>query len=193
MAASRMQQISNILQVPFLFSSKARTKHARPIHGMGEAQSPAYVFDFLAQIPIGLSLTKSFHENFKEQPIAPSHCRIWSSRSRRRQRLDWPPIQYDVTGLSVEVIAHRLPVLTCRAAICKNHPRVKKAQARKAPETGGSFRGWAHEFSVYQRVGSEGHPDKVSDQISDCDSRCVHEKISERRQSRRQKSNTDRE
>jgi transcriptional regulator with XRE-family HTH domain len=56
--ASRLQHISNILQVPvsFFFEGAPRL----PGHsGMGEAPSPAYVSDFLATSD-GLSLIKSF-------------------------------------------------------------------------------------------------------------------------------------
>jgi len=56
--ASRLQQISNILQVPVSFFFEGAPN--MPGHtGMGEAPSPAYVSDFLATSD-GLSLTKSF-------------------------------------------------------------------------------------------------------------------------------------
>ena len=56
--ASRLQQISNILQVPVSFFFEGAPN--MPGHsGMGEAVSPAYVSDFLATSD-GLSLTKSF-------------------------------------------------------------------------------------------------------------------------------------
>jgi transcriptional regulator with XRE-family HTH domain len=56
--ASRLQQISNILQVPVSFFFEGSPN--MPGHsGMGEAPSPAYVSDFLATSD-GLSLTKSF-------------------------------------------------------------------------------------------------------------------------------------
>lgn len=56
--ASRLQQISNILQVPvsFFFEGAPNAgEHSRT----GDAPSPAYVSDFLATSD-GLSLTKSF-------------------------------------------------------------------------------------------------------------------------------------
>lgn len=58
--ASRMQQISNILQVPvaFFFEGAPNMPGHTP-SGMGEAPSPAYVSDFLATSD-GLSLTKAF-------------------------------------------------------------------------------------------------------------------------------------
>ena len=58
--ASRLQQISNILQVPVSFFFEG-APHLPGHHsgGMGEAPSPAYVSDFLATSD-GLSLTKSF-------------------------------------------------------------------------------------------------------------------------------------
>lgn len=71
--ASRLQQISHILQVPVSFffegapTSPGVTPHAG---GMSEAPSPAYVADFLATSD-GLSLTKSF-------------MRIKNSKLRRR-------------------------------------------------------------------------------------------------------------
>ncbi|MEP7029853.1 MAG: helix-turn-helix transcriptional regulator [Pseudolabrys sp.] len=56
--ASRLQQISNILQVPVSFFFEGAPN--MPGHtGMGEAPSPAYVSDFLATSD-GLTLTKSF-------------------------------------------------------------------------------------------------------------------------------------
>jgi transcriptional regulator with XRE-family HTH domain len=69
--ASRLQQISNILQVPVSFFFEA-APHLPGGHGggMSEAPSPAYVSDFLATSD-GLSLTKSF-------------MKIKSSKLRRR-------------------------------------------------------------------------------------------------------------
>jgi transcriptional regulator with XRE-family HTH domain len=57
--ASRLQQISHILQVPvsFFFEGAPATA-GRPI-GIGDAPSPAYVSDFLASSE-GLALTKAF-------------------------------------------------------------------------------------------------------------------------------------
>ena len=58
--ASRLQQISHILQVPvsFFFEGAPNVPgHSSP--GMSEAPSPAYVSDFLATSD-GLSLTKAF-------------------------------------------------------------------------------------------------------------------------------------
>lgn len=67
--ASRLQQISNILQVPVSFFFEGAPN--MPGHsGMGDAPSPAYVSDFLATSD-GLSLTKSF-------------MRIKSGKLRRR-------------------------------------------------------------------------------------------------------------
>jgi transcriptional regulator with XRE-family HTH domain len=59
--ASRLQQISHILQVPvsFFFEGAPTSPGQGGIGGMGEAPSPAYVSDFLATSD-GLSLTKSF-------------------------------------------------------------------------------------------------------------------------------------
>jgi transcriptional regulator with XRE-family HTH domain len=57
--ASRLQQISQILQVPVAFFFEgAPTMHPQP-EGMTEAPSPAYVADFLATSE-GLALTKAF-------------------------------------------------------------------------------------------------------------------------------------
>jgi transcriptional regulator with XRE-family HTH domain len=67
--ASRLQAISNILQVPVSFFFEG-APHMPGHSGMGEAPSPAYVSDFLATSD-GLSLTKSF-------------MRIKSSKLRRR-------------------------------------------------------------------------------------------------------------
>jgi transcriptional regulator with XRE-family HTH domain len=58
--ASRLQQISNILQVPvsFFFEGAPQTPGLATT-GMSEAPSPAYVSDFLATSD-GLALTKAF-------------------------------------------------------------------------------------------------------------------------------------
>src|SRR6201995_4176193 len=58
--ASRLQQISNILQVPvsFFFEGAPQTP-GQPTGNFSEAPSPAYVSDFLATSD-GLALTKAF-------------------------------------------------------------------------------------------------------------------------------------
>jgi transcriptional regulator with XRE-family HTH domain len=56
--ASRLQQISGILQVPVSFFFEG-APHAEGHGSMSEAPSPAYVSDFLATSD-GLSLTKAF-------------------------------------------------------------------------------------------------------------------------------------
>jgi transcriptional regulator with XRE-family HTH domain len=69
--ASRLQQISHILQVPvaFFFEGAPAVGGSRS-DGLGEAPSPAYVSDFLATSD-GLALTKAF-------------MRITDSKLRRR-------------------------------------------------------------------------------------------------------------
>jgi transcriptional regulator with XRE-family HTH domain len=60
--ASRLQQISDILQVPVSFFFEGAPTSASgtaPVAGMAEAPSPAYVSDFLATSD-GLALTKAF-------------------------------------------------------------------------------------------------------------------------------------
>ncbi len=57
--ASRLQQISHILQVPVAFFFEGAPSLGEPAGGMGEAPSPAYVSDFLATSD-GLALTKAF-------------------------------------------------------------------------------------------------------------------------------------
>jgi transcriptional regulator with XRE-family HTH domain len=60
--ASRLQQISHILQVPVAFFFEgAPTFHPQSGEDMGEAPSPTYVSDFLATSD-GLALTKAFME-----------------------------------------------------------------------------------------------------------------------------------
>src|SRR5262245_6530705 len=60
LGASRLQQLSHILQVPVArFSEGAPNLHGSADGGMKEAHSPAYVSDFLATSE-GLSLTKAF-------------------------------------------------------------------------------------------------------------------------------------
>jgi len=70
--ASRLQQISHILQVPvsFFFEGAPGAQTSGRGEGMGEAPSPAYVSDFLATSD-GLALTKAF-------------MRISDSKLRRR-------------------------------------------------------------------------------------------------------------
>src|SRR3569833_4537003 len=71
--ASRLQQISHILQVPvsFFFEGAPNVSaEGAQQDGMGEAPSPAYVSDFLATSD-GLALTKAF-------------MRIKNSKLRRR-------------------------------------------------------------------------------------------------------------
>jgi transcriptional regulator with XRE-family HTH domain len=70
--ASRLQQISQILQVPvaFFFDGAPHVPGTGRSEGMGEAPSPAYVSDFLATSD-GLALTKAF-------------MRISDSKLRRR-------------------------------------------------------------------------------------------------------------
>jgi transcriptional regulator with XRE-family HTH domain len=59
--ASRLQQISQILQVPvsFFFEGVPSPRAEQRPEGPGEAPSPAYVSDFLATSD-GLALTKAF-------------------------------------------------------------------------------------------------------------------------------------
>ena len=57
--ASRLQQISEILQVPVSFLFDGGPSHVRPAHGISEGSSPAYVSDFLATAE-GLALTRAF-------------------------------------------------------------------------------------------------------------------------------------
>ncbi len=57
--ASRLQQISNILQVPVSFFFEGAPDISVTSHKEGDAPSPAYVADFLATSD-GLALTKAF-------------------------------------------------------------------------------------------------------------------------------------
>jgi transcriptional regulator with XRE-family HTH domain len=70
--ASRLQQISHILQVPvsFFFDGAPHVAGMQRAEGLGEPPSPAYVSDFLASSD-GLALTKAF-------------MRIGDSKLRRR-------------------------------------------------------------------------------------------------------------
>src|SRR5438552_14558005 len=68
--ASRIQHISQILQVPVAFFFEGAPHQPGQPKGLGEAPSPAYVFDFLATSD-GLALTKAF-------------MRIKESKLRRR-------------------------------------------------------------------------------------------------------------
>jgi transcriptional regulator with XRE-family HTH domain len=70
--ASRLQQISHILQVPvsFFFDGAPAVAMGPRAEGVGEAPSPAYISDFLSSSD-GLALTKAF-------------MRISDSKLRRR-------------------------------------------------------------------------------------------------------------
>ena len=68
--ASRLQHISHVLQVPVAFFFEGAPHQPGQPKGLGEAPSPAYVFDFLATSD-GLALTKAF-------------TRIKESKLRRR-------------------------------------------------------------------------------------------------------------
>jgi transcriptional regulator with XRE-family HTH domain len=57
--ASRLQQISDILQVPVSFLFEGGPAGPNALAGLSEAQSPAYVSDFLATSE-GLALTRAF-------------------------------------------------------------------------------------------------------------------------------------
>ena len=57
--ASRLQQISEILQVPVSFMFEGGPAGPTPASGLSEAPSPAYVSDFLATSE-GLALTRAF-------------------------------------------------------------------------------------------------------------------------------------
>jgi transcriptional regulator with XRE-family HTH domain len=57
--ASRLQQISNILQVPVSFFFEGSPNNSNPESGFSEAPSPSYVSDFLATSD-GLALTRAF-------------------------------------------------------------------------------------------------------------------------------------
>src|SRR5579872_727780 len=59
--ASRLQQISQILQVPVAFFFEGAPNDQVPSDGLAEAPSPSYVSDFLATSD-GLALTKAFME-----------------------------------------------------------------------------------------------------------------------------------
>ena len=59
--ASRLQQISHILQVPVAFFFEGATTFHPQSDGTREAPSPTYVADFLATSD-GLALTKAFME-----------------------------------------------------------------------------------------------------------------------------------
>jgi transcriptional regulator with XRE-family HTH domain len=57
--ASRIQQISEILQVPISFLFEGGPSSIASVDGYGEGGSPAYVSDFLASSE-GLALTRAF-------------------------------------------------------------------------------------------------------------------------------------
>lgn len=58
-SASRLQYLSNILQVPIPFFFEGLSRTSGSSKGIGEGPSPTYVSDFLATAD-GLSLAKAF-------------------------------------------------------------------------------------------------------------------------------------
>ena len=85
--ASRLQQISHILQVPVeFFFEGAPNVHGQPVDGMRDAPSPAYVSDFLRDLRRP-GADQGFHAHQRRQ-AAPPHCRSGRiDRRRRRRRL----------------------------------------------------------------------------------------------------------
>jgi transcriptional regulator with XRE-family HTH domain len=59
LGASRLQHLSHILQIPVPFFFEGAPHLPGQPEGIGDAPSPAYVFDFLATTD-GLALTKAF-------------------------------------------------------------------------------------------------------------------------------------
>jgi transcriptional regulator with XRE-family HTH domain len=59
LGASRLQHLSHILQIPVPFFFEGAPHLPGQPEGIGDAPSPAYVFDFLATAD-GLALTKAF-------------------------------------------------------------------------------------------------------------------------------------
>jgi transcriptional regulator with XRE-family HTH domain len=57
--ASRIQQISEILQIPISFLFEGGPTGAASVEGFSEGASPAYISDFLASAE-GLALTRAF-------------------------------------------------------------------------------------------------------------------------------------
>ena len=83
--ASRLQQISLILQVPVsFFFEGAPAPPGRPC-GLGEAPRPTYVTDFLATTD-GLALVKAFMR-IENAQAAPPHRRPRRGNGRTRKRL----------------------------------------------------------------------------------------------------------
>ena len=80
--ASRLQQISNILQVPVSFFFEGAPNSANPESGFDEAPSPAYVSDFLATSD-GLALTRAFMRIKDSEAAAPDRRPGGADRRRR--------------------------------------------------------------------------------------------------------------
>ena len=176
--ASRLQQISHILQVPVSFFFEGAPNCSDPDRGdgMGEAPSPAYVSDFLATSD-GLALTKAF-------------MRIDDSKLRRRI-VDL--VEQIAAARSAEAFAprrqpprpryaHFRPHLDRAGGRCNNHLQLTRGLTPCAgyfakPATSDadfkvSLRGECFavartNYLFTSESVSEGHPDKVCDQISD--------------------------
>jgi transcriptional regulator with XRE-family HTH domain len=80
--ASRIQQISEILQVPVSFLFEGGPNSTASAAGLSETTSPAYVSDFLATSE-GLALTRAFTRIPRRKAPA-QHCR--TGRTDRRSR-----------------------------------------------------------------------------------------------------------
>ena len=114
--ASRLQQISNILQVPvaFFFEGAPHVEGSPP-QSTEDVPSPAYVSDFLATSD-GLSLTKAFMR------ISDSKLRrriVQPGRADRRRRERTPGGMIPAAGVPKGCGAPACPVLVLRE---RGHP-----------------------------------------------------------------------
>ena len=94
--ASRIQQISEILQVPVSFLFEGGPSGTANAEGFSEGTSPAYVSDFLATSE-GFGADPRIHAHLRCQASA-QHCRDGRAdrRARRaRQALSCPPFGFE--------------------------------------------------------------------------------------------------
>ena len=125
--ASRLQQISLILQVPVSFFFEGAPPPARQRHGgFGEAPSPAYVTDFLATSD-GLDAVKAFMRIRTRSCAAASS--IWSRR--------WPADAVSLHALRADRLPtirepHHSPHLDRTSGRCKKRARRRCAHKPRA-------------------------------------------------------------
>ena len=108
--ASRLQQISEILQVPVSFLFDGGPSGAINGNGFAEGASPAYVSDFLATSEARADACVHAHRRFQNAALDRRAGR--ADRVARRPR---PALIFNLTGLRISYsgICHHFPARNC--------------------------------------------------------------------------------